>query len=406
MSATAALSTDLKFYFSGPTGGSDDNRKNNTGGALATPLVEMITGAKYNWFPDVSRVIMTYVNDGQYWNQYACFLVKNTSSSFTMSAAVLSLSSFLIPVDALVGIAVSPKNTVPVSIANINTAPSGITFKEKVGGVNPTVTLSDLAPADFYPVWVRLRQQHGKPLFKFAKIKLRIDWTNVTLPPPPPPPSSWVNFKDSTGPVLSPARLFTIFHGGSWDTATKPSMSDINSQLTALINGTYFTQLSQYRSIQVPGLASADTYFADNYDLNSTFSDTDMRNKLSAMIDDNRFPSPSEDPQILYVCFPDHNADRNDGVTSGHSAYTHSGSVHYCWANSGDGTDATMQYITKQIINAISDPEPSGSIGTPAIESKDGTHKELATWCTTTGTSSNVKCASYYSETNGACVVP
>jgi hypothetical protein len=65
-----------------------------------------------------------------------------------------------------------------------------------------------------------------------------------------------------------------------------------------------------------------------------------------------------------------------------------------------------MKLITKQIINSLSNPEPSGSIGTPGIESKDGTHKSLADWCTGTGTSSGVSCAQYYSEENAACVVP
>jgi len=403
MSASAPLSTDLKFYFSGPTGGSDDNRKNNTGGALATPLVEMITGAKYNWFPDVSRVIMTFLNDGIYWNQYACYLIKNTSSTFTMSAAVISVNSTLMPTDAIAGIGISPKNTVPTNIANINTAPSGITFKEKVGGVLPSITLSDMKPAEYYAVWVRLRQPHGKPLFKWAKIKFRVDWVNVPIVPPPPPPASWVNFQDSTGPVLSPGHIFTIFHGGSWDTASNPSMDDINNSITALISGTYFTKLSQYRDIEVP--AYDGTYFADNYDLQSTFSDSDMRTKLSSMLDNSDIPDAGT-KGILYVCFPDQNASRSDGATSGHSAYVHGNNVHYCWADTGTDKATTMKLITKQIINSLSNPEPSGSIGTPGIESKDGTHKGLADWCTGTGTSSGVSCAQYYSEENAACVVP
>lgn len=403
MSATAPLSTDLKFYFS-DNGGSDDNRIHNTGGTLATPLVEMITNAKYNWFPDVSRVIMTWVNDGQYWNQYACFLIKNTSAEFTLSTAVISLSSQLIPSDALVGLGISPKNTVPTTIANINTAPSAITFKEKVGSVLPSVTLSDMKPAEYYGVWVRLRQPHGKPLFKWASMKFRVDWVNVPVIPPPPPPESWTYFQDSTGPVLSPGHIFTIFHGGAWDTASNPSMDDINNAIKAICNGTYFSKLSQYRDIAKP--TYSDTYFADNYDLQSTFTDSDMRGKLSDMIDSSDVPSPSSDRNILYVCFPDQNASRNDGATSGASAYSHSGNVHYCWSETGDSTNGTMQRISKQIVNAISNPEPSGTIGTPGIESKDGNHKSLANWCSGTGTSSGVSVAQYFSEENAACVIP
>lgn len=404
MSASAPLSTDAKFYFSGPTGGSDDNRKYNTGGALATPLVEMITGAKYNWFPDVSRVTMTWINDGLYWYQYACFLVKNTSSTFTLSAAILSLSSQLIPSDAIVGIGISPKNTVPTSIANINTAPTAITFKEKVGSVLPTITLSDMKPAEYYAVWVRLKQPHGKPLFKWANMKFRLDWTNVPIIPPPPPPEQWTYFQDSTGPVLSPGHIFTIFHGGAWDTASNPSMSDINTKIQAICNGTYFTKLSQYRDMVKP--TYLNTFWAENQDLSSTFSDSDMRSKLNSMIDGSDIPSPSEDRSILYVCFPDQNASRNDGQTSGASAYLHGSNVHYCWSETGDDTNSVMQRISKQIVNAISNPEPSGTVGTPGIESKDGNHKSLANWCTGTGTSSGVAVSQYYSEENAACVIP
>lgn len=404
MSASAPLSTDMKFYFSGPSGGSDDNRKYNTGGALATPLVEMITNAKYNWFPDVSRVTMTWTNDGQYWYQYACFLMKNTSATFTMSAAILAVSSTLIPTDAIVGIGISPKNSVPTSIVNINTAPAGITFKEKVGSVLPSITLSDMLPGEYYAVWVRLRQPHAKPLFKWANLKFRVDWTNVPVVPPPPPPESWVYFQDSTGPVLSPGHIFTIFHGGAWDTASNPSMSDITSKITAICNGTYFTKLSQYRDIAKP--TNSGTYWAENYDLNSTFSDSDMRTKLSSMIDNNDVPTPASDRNILYVCFPDQNASRNDGATSGHSAYSHGGSnVHYVWSETGDDTNGVMQRISKQIINGISNPEPSGTVGTPGIENKSN-HGGLADYCSGTGTSSGVAVAQYYSEENAACVVP
>lgn len=404
MSATAPLSTDAKFYFSG-AGNSDDNRKFNVGGPLATPLVEMTTGAKYNWFPDVSRVIMTWTNDGLYWNQYACYIVKNTSATFTLSAAILSLNSTLTPSDAIVGIGVSPKNAVPTSITNVNTAPAGITFKEKTGSVLPSITLSDMAPAEFYAVWVRLRQPHAKPLFKWARMKFRLDWTNVPIVPPPPPPASWVNFQYLTGLLLSPGHIFTVFHGGSWDTASNPSMTDINSAITAICNGTYFSQLSQYEDIVKP--TYSDTYFADNYDLNSTFADSDMRTKLSSALDNSDIPRPTSDAKILYVCFPDHNAHRSDGALSGHSAYTHGAyNVHYCWSDTGDSLNAVMQRVSKQIVNSVSNPEPNGTVGTVGIESKDGTHKGLADWCTGTGTSSGVAVNQYYSEANGACVIP
>lgn len=404
MSATAPLSTDAKFYHSG-AGGSDDNRKFNIGGALATPLVEIVSGAKYNWYPDVSRVTMSWVNDGQYWNQYACFLVKNTSTQFTMSAAVISLNSTLLPTDALVGIGNSLKNAVPVSIANINTAPSGITFKEKVGGVNPSITLSDMKPAEYYAIWVRVRQLHAKPLFKWARMKFRLDWTNIVLPPPPPPPEQWVHFSDLTGPVLSPCDIYMLYPGGSWDTASGPSMTDLNNAVKAICNGTYFSKLNQYRDIANPSYA--DTLWDDGVDLHSTFTDSDMRTILNGWIDGSDVPSPSDNPEILYVIFPDHSAHRSDGVMASRSAYTHNSmNVHYCWADTGDSKDTTMGNLTKQLINCISNPEPNGTIGTRGIESNDGTHKSLADWCTGTGTSSGVKCAQYYSEENAACVVP
>lgn len=408
MSSAPALSTDLKFYYGGATGGSDDNRKFNTGGALATPLVAMTSGVNYNWFPDVSRVLITFTKDNQYWYQYACCIIKNTSSTAIMTAATLSVAYNLIPTDNIVGIGVSPKNAVPVSIANINTAPAAITFKEKVGSVLPTVTLSDMQPGEFYAVWVRLRGLHGSPLFKFAHIRIRVDWTNVVAPPPPPPPVSWVNFQDSTGPIQSPARILTLFPGGAWDTATNPSMSDINNKVKALCNGTYFSQLSQYRSIANPTIdTSGDTLWDKNVDLHSTFTDSDMRTILNGWIDGNDVDSPTEDPEIIYCVFPDQNAHRNDGATSGHSSYAHGGgNVHYCWVDTSNGTDTTMIRLSKQLVNTISCPEPSGSTGTPAIESKDGTHKGLADWCTGSSTSSSVKVNQYYSEANAACIAP
>ena len=68
--------------------------------------------------------------------------------------------------------------------------------------------------------------------------------------------------------------------------------------------------------------------------------------------------------------------------------------------------NAVMQRVSKQIVNSVSNPEPNGTVGTVGIESKDGTHKGLADWCTGTGTSAGVAVNQYFSEENAACVIP
>lgn len=398
---TDVQSTDLKFYYSG-TGGPDALRIDNRGGALVSPLVDIANGVNYNLFPDVSRVQMTWVQDGLYWYQYICFIIANLNDVNTMKNVSISLETQTVPTDTLIGIGKSALNTQPVTIVNVNTAPTGITFTEKVGSVLPTLALSDMLPRDYYAIWMRVRQPHGKPFFKFAKAKFRVEWE--IAPPPPPPPPPWTVFQDYGGPVITPAKIWLSFPGGAWDTATNPSMNDMYAAVVAMCAGTYFGKLSQYRSIAKPAVDG--NIWDDGNDVSSSFTQANIETILKNEIDDGVVPSPTDVTQT-YVIFPDHTATNSSGIDVNNGYFSYGGNnIHYVYAESGGGTDACCERVSKGLINMISNPRKLVTPGIGKIAASSTCLADTGVCSDSNGVSNGVRCIAYYSESDAACLVP
>ena len=138
-------SDDIKFYLSG--GETNSNPNLSLGGDISN--TEIANATLHNLF---DRVLgdESYTGD----TEYRAFYVKNTHASLTWEGVKVWIDTNTPAGDTIeIGIE-SSKGSPKQSIANENTAPTGITFSapsNKENGLN----LGDLLPGDVYMIWVK-----------------------------------------------------------------------------------------------------------------------------------------------------------------------------------------------------------------------------------------------------------
>lgn len=86
---------------------------------------------------------------------YRCIYIQNKNGTLTYQSAELFIDTNAPNpnVNCAIGLDPSGLNGVAVTIANENAAPVGVTFSEPSSGT--PFGLGNMAPDDFYPVWIR-----------------------------------------------------------------------------------------------------------------------------------------------------------------------------------------------------------------------------------------------------------
>lgn len=143
MPITAA---DIKFFLSGGAANSDPNAA--LGGAKSSTEVGT---ALHNLFDQVSG---DESNSGD--TEYRCIYIQNDHGTLTLQNAVLWISVETGSADTSLDLALGGEglNGTAETVADESTAPVGETFSHpttKASGLS----LGNLAPGDFYPVWVK-----------------------------------------------------------------------------------------------------------------------------------------------------------------------------------------------------------------------------------------------------------
>lgn len=143
-------STDIKFYASqGGLGGAIDESAEITtaGGGFD---MENVSYADFLSLRDAASPFTYY--------KFLCVFVKNTHATETAETVQVTLDpgnpvgAVLLP-DYL-SLGVNGKNVPEVTIANANTTPAGATFTWIENSFD-FITLPDLAPGDYHPIWIR-----------------------------------------------------------------------------------------------------------------------------------------------------------------------------------------------------------------------------------------------------------
>lgn len=143
----AIATSEIKQYLSG--GASNTLPSASIGGARSS--TEISATALFNLW---DRVNSAEALAGD--TEYRCFYVRNESSTDTLLSAGIYISSNTSSNDTTIeiGLGTAGKNGTEQTVANESSAPSGVTFSA-ASSQGAGLSLGDLAPGDYYPVWVK-----------------------------------------------------------------------------------------------------------------------------------------------------------------------------------------------------------------------------------------------------------
>jgi hypothetical protein len=212
------------------------------------------------------------------------------------------------------------------------------------------------------------------------------------------------------GAIVGTARLVLLFWGDFWQTASNPSVSDVQQAVSDILNSPYLSEMAQYgfrgltldppRIVHKPGPPFP------------TFSGDDAKNMVWDLIDDDVFPEPDDDSgegRIVYMVFaPPGTAYEDTGAGGAHgeaSDYDFPFDVDYAWVGWVDhgNLDMITSFFSHELVEILSDPEPFSGWHVTSPPEID----EIADACILqVGLSNGRVVAAYYSKNLNACVVP
>lgn len=139
--------SDIKFYLSG--GGSNADPNAALGGAISA--TEVVDASLHNLFDAVNG---TEATSGD--TEYRCIYVKNTHGSLTWLSVAAWISSNTPSTDDTIdiGLGTSAVGGTEQTVANENTAPSGVSFSAP-SSFGTGLSIGDLASGQWKAIWVR-----------------------------------------------------------------------------------------------------------------------------------------------------------------------------------------------------------------------------------------------------------
>ena len=172
--------SDFTAFFSG-NGGALENRVLNTGGDIG--VNEVVTSLLYNIAPDANRDIIGPVGGprGQ-WAIYYPFYLKNKHNTQTIQNIKIWIYRASSDPNIAVAIGFDPagKNGIAQTIADVYTAPTGVTFVSPFTETSSTVLkIPLLAAGDKQAIWVK--QFGNKGIASIAQVSYGIKWSFQTL---------------------------------------------------------------------------------------------------------------------------------------------------------------------------------------------------------------------------------
>lgn len=222
------------------------------------------------------------------------------------------------------------------------------------------------------------------------------------------PPGTGLHFDG--GAVVDTARLVLLFWGDFWQTATNPSVGDIHQAAADILNSPYLCEMMQY-GFQGLTLDPATIVIQPGPSF-PTYSSSQVRDMVWALIDDDVFPEPQDDNgRIIYMVFAPQGTLweklEDGGAHSQAKDIDFPGFVEYAWVawvNYGTIDDITATF-THELVETISDPEDhqKGWL----VNGLPDNENEIADVCNNqTGPVGDRTVAAYYSDRLKACVVP
>ena len=220
-----------------------------------------------------------------------------------------------------------------------------------------------------------------------------------------------ISFTDHGGVVLQHVHVQLIFWGGAWISTAGPTMGAVTDAVVNMLAGPYMSALNQYRNIG-SGLLHGATLVSAQVGTSpanppNPFSNTDIETLIRNLIGAGRVPAPAADAQLFYAVILPRNVNTNQsGVIGEHTFFTYSGkNAHYAWVlNFGTAASVTTIF-SHELVETCTDPEGSAILGQAGTCSQGG-WCEIGDVCSTTSVVNGVTVQSYWSQRDGACIVP
>ena len=231
-----------------------------------------------------------------------------------------------------------------------------------------------------------------------------------------PSPAGASNFTDFGGTVLPAVSVHLVFWGSAWPGNADPPPVDVVDAFGSIVSGPYMGALEQYRGIGNGTIASS-TVVVDS-DPPNPFSNDAVTGLLKSLFEQNRIPEPDAAGQQLYcVMMPPGTRASDPNVLGEHSLFyfTDIGlpfdldiaeKAYYAFVLN-DGTLEGMSTIfSHELVEAVTDPEGNAILG-DAGTCYGGGWCEIGDVCQgNTGVSNGVTVQAYWSQRDGACVIP
>lgn len=121
-------------------------------------------------------------------NQYRCFYVKNNANGETIRNVKIWFETLNSDQDITIQMGLDPggKNSTPTTIANENTAPSGVTFSQPNSRDFNALLIGKLNAGDYYPVWINRTTAAGAAQYHLDSFVVRVEGgsqnSQITVP--------------------------------------------------------------------------------------------------------------------------------------------------------------------------------------------------------------------------------
>jgi len=221
------------------------------------------------------------------------------------------------------------------------------------------------------------------------------------------------DFSDSNGIIIPSGERLLVYwwHRVGWraDAHREPGHRARSRRCSAART---MNALSQYRGTsprRSPGRITV------NSDPPNPFSDNDVVNMLTNLIENESVPEPGDDGNLLFMTImPPGTA--SSGAFAGEHSYFYYwdydfpfdydyGNVHYAWVTNGGTLGSVTNILHARARRAVTDPEGSAILGSAGTCTQGG-WCEIGDVCYYANEADGVQVQSYYSASDQACVVP
>jgi hypothetical protein len=212
----------------------------------------------------------------------------------------------------------------------------------------------------------------------------------------------------SNGATFTNVQVQLILWGSVWnDPATVPSASQVVGAVSSILSGPYMNKLGQYGAGQ-GSLAGA--WILSSPNPNNPFSDSDVADMTWNLIDNGNFPEPDDSgggSQLLMFIMPPGVA--TTSPFGGEHSTAHDTDLFdgddqpYAWVTNDGTIDTVTQIFSHELAEAVSDP--AGDAWQVDPRNSSSWH-EICDVCQSVADLNGVSVASYFSASDGACVIP